>query len=70
MKLSSKQGLLSMRGISARNTDKQANKNNNSFDLSTVPPVKSGCHGQGSGAEVPGKHDDVVLVQLVLINSG
>ena len=35
-----------------------------------------GCEGQMlhgshlSGDEVPGKHDDIVLVQLVLTNSG
>jgi hypothetical protein len=67
MKLASKQG------ISARNTNKQANKNNNSFCLSTVIPCRIGVPwplARDSGAEVPGIHDDVVLVQLVLIHSG
>jgi hypothetical protein len=50
MKLPSKQGLLSMRGISARNTDKQANKQTKTTTVSVylqLPPVESGCHGQG-----------------------
>ena len=45
MKLPSKQGLLSMRGISAQNTDKQANKN--SFCLSTVSPCRIGVSWPG-----------------------
>jgi hypothetical protein len=70
MKLPSKQRLLSKRGISAQNTDKQANENNNSFCLSTVTPCHRGAMARTSSAEVPGKHDDVVLVQLVQIHSG
>jgi hypothetical protein len=66
MKFSSKQGLLSMRGISAQNTDKQANKNDNSFCLSTVTPCRIGVPWPGPAV----LNDDIVLVQLVLIHSG
>jgi hypothetical protein len=47
MKFSSKQVLLSMRGISAQNTEKQANKNDNSFCLSTVTPCRIGVPWPG-----------------------
>jgi hypothetical protein len=47
MKLPSKQGMLSMRGIIAQNTEKQANKNINSFCLSTVTPCQIGVPWPG-----------------------
>jgi hypothetical protein len=73
----SKQDLFSLRGVSGLNTKKQTIKNNNkkikklkenshySFPLSN-----RGAMAKASGAEVPGKHDDKVLVQLVLTHSG
>ena len=55
---------------STLNTKKQRNKNNNK-----KRKKESGCQGQmlqGShlSDEAPGKHDDIVLVQLVLTHSG
>ena len=62
--LSSKQDLLSMRGVDIKPQHKQTK---------TITKKSQGQMLQGShlsGAEVPVNHDDIVLVQLVLTHSG
>ena len=72
MKLSSKQGLLSMRGYQPETqTNKHQTKllqfkNKQFLLIYSYPLLNRGAMAGTSGAEVAGKHDDVVLVQLVL----
>ena len=72
MKLPSKHGLLSMRVFQPETqTNKHQTKllqfkNKQFLFIYSYPLSNRGAMARNSSAEVPGKHDDVVLVQLVL----
>jgi len=86
MKLASKQGLLSKqvllwswlqnkvcfheRDISPKHKQTSKQKQQQFLFIYSYPLSNRGAMARDSGAEVPGIHDDVVLVQLVLIHSG
>jgi hypothetical protein len=63
------------RGISPKHkiTNKHNNKKTKKLKENShysFPLSNRGAMAKASGAEVPGKHDDKVLVQLVLTHSG
>ena len=61
---------LNERDISPKQKQTSKQKQQQFLFIYSYPLSNRGDMARDSGAEVPGIHDDVVLVQLVLIHSG